>query len=133
MPEPKRPLPYPEVDLEEVRRFTNRRADQSSVRQVAREMGLRHTAVTKFLSGSEPYAKTRVPICEWYLRASKGRPAAPDRPESAVEGAEDHLAALLVDLRGEARTEARLRIVSAISLAYRRMGLPEPGWLYTER
>jgi transcriptional regulator with XRE-family HTH domain len=133
MPDLKRPLPYPEVDLEEVRAFANRRADHTSVRQLAREIGLRHTAVTKFLAGSEPYAKTRVPICEWYLRVTKSRTIAPEHQESAVEEPAGHLEALLADLRGETRTEARLRIVSTLAQAYRRMNLTEPTWLYTER
>ncbi len=131
MPDPKRPIPYPEIDLEEVRAFANRRADETSVRQVAREIGMRHTALVKFLAGSEPYAKTRIPICEWYLRVTKARPAGPVRQEeSAVLDPDGHLDALLADLRGEARTEARLRIVGALAQAYRRMGTDEPGWLY---
>jgi hypothetical protein len=117
MPDPKRPLPYPEIDLNEVRTYANRRADATSVRQVAREIGMRHTALTKFLAGSEPYAKTRVPICEWYIRVTQGRPAKPGRQESALEDAEGHLDALLVDLRGEVRTEARLRISTALAQA----------------
>lgn len=134
MADPKRPLPYPEVDIDEVREFANRRADATSVRQVARDIGMRHTALVKFLSGSEPYAKTRVPIVEWYLRVTKARPAAPDREaESAVLDPAGHLDALLADLRGEARTEARLRIVNALTQAYRRMGTTEPAWLYSNR
>jgi hypothetical protein len=41
-----------------------------------------------------------------------------------------HLGALLADLRGEARTEARMRIVNASAQAYRRMGVDEPEWLH---
>jgi hypothetical protein len=131
MPEPKRPVPYPEINLDEVREYANRRADATSVRQVAREIGMRHTALTKFLSGSEPYAKTRVPICEWYLRVTKARPAAAEhQEESAVLDPDGHLEALLVDLRGEARSEARLRIAHVLAQAYRRMGMAEPSWLY---
>jgi hypothetical protein len=130
MPDLKRPLSYPEVDIDEVRAYANRRADATSVRQVAREIGMRHTALTKFLAGPEPYAKTRVPICEWYVRVTKSRREAPERQESPVEDAEGHLNALLADLRGEARAEARLRIVGALAQAYRRMGLAEPSWMY---
>jgi hypothetical protein len=129
MPDPKRPMPYPEVDIAKVRELANRLADATSVRQVAREIGMRHTALTKFLAGSEPYAKTRVPICEWYVRVTRSRRAAPERQESPVEDAEGHLDALLADLRGEARAEARLRIVGALAQAYRQMGLAEPSWM----
>lgn len=134
MPDRKRPIPFPEIDLDEVRRFANRRADATSVRQVAREIGMRHTALGKFLSGSEPYAKTRAPICEWYTRVTTPPVATPGRPEeSEVADPDGHVEALLRDLRGEARTEARMRIVSALAHAYRRMGMVEPGWLYAER
>ena len=122
MPDPKRPLPYPEIDIAEVRELANRRADATSVRQVAREIGMRHTSLDKFLAGSEPYAKTRIPLCEWYLRVTNSRPATANHQDTVVVDAEGHLDALLVDLRGEARTEARMRIATALAQAYRRMG-----------
>lgn len=131
MPDPKRPLPYPEINLDEVRAYANRRADATSVRQLARDIGMRHTSLEKFLAGSQPYAKTRVPIVQWYLRVTKAGSATPDRQvESTVLDPDRHLDALLTDLRGEVRTEARLRIVGALAQAYRRMGMPEPEWLY---
>ena len=122
MPDPKRPLPYPEIDIAEVRELANRRADATSVRQVAREIGMRHTSLEKFLAGSEPYAKTLIPLCEWYLRVTNSRPATANHQDTVVVDAEGHLDALLVDLRGEARTEARMRIATALAQAYRRMG-----------
>lgn len=131
MPDPKRPVPYPEIDIAKVRDYANRRADAASVRQLAREIGMRHTALTKFLSGSEPYAKTRIPLCEWYLRMQKSLSTSARR--TAGEGStavSEHLEALLEDLRGEARTEARMKISTALSQAYSRMCKPVPGWLY---
>jgi hypothetical protein len=134
MPDRKRPVPYPEIDLDEVRAYANRRADATSVRQVAREIGVRHTALTKFLSGSEPYAKTRIPICEWYTRVTQAPVHLEKRREEGeVTDPHGHLEALLADLRGEARTEARMRIASALAQAYRRMGIQEPTWLYAGR
>ena len=135
MPDRKRPLPYPEVDIAEVREYANRRADATSVRQVAREIGMRHTALAKFLAGSAPYAKTRVPLCEWYLRAQKATSAPAPAAQDAALATDPlgHLEALLADLRGEARTEARVRIATALTQAYSRMGRPAPDWLYDTR
>jgi hypothetical protein len=134
MPDRKRPVPYPEIDLDQVRAYANSRADATSVRQVAREIGVRHTALTKFLSGSEPYAKTRIPICAWYTRVTQAPVRLATRPEEGqVTDPDGHLEALLADLRGEARTEARIRVASALAHAYRRMGMAEPSWLYAER
>lgn len=144
---PRRPLPYPRVDIDAVRDYANQLADQTSVRRVAKQIGLRHTTLEKFLGGAQPYAKTRGPICEWYLRETALPPAEPE-PAAPVAGGrdrevaeaspralapDDHLDALLADLRGEARTEARMRITTALAQAYKRLGKPAPDWLYSRR
>jgi lambda repressor-like predicted transcriptional regulator len=131
MPDPKRPLPYAEVDIDEVRKAANRRADATSVRQLSRETGINHTTLEKFLAGATPFAKTRIPLCEWYLGVQSAKPPVkvadtPQRPDPA-----SHLEALLADLGAEARTEARIRIATALSQAYARMGRNAPDWLYT--
>ena len=136
MAEGTREVPYPEVDIAVVRKYANRRANASSVRGIARRIGIRHTSFDKFLAGSEPYVRNRTLLCEWYLREHRVHPTS--EPTQAVElvsgpPVEDGLSLmdrLLSDFRGEARTEARLRITSALAQGYRRMGLGEPEWLY---
>jgi hypothetical protein len=136
MGEGTREVPYPEVDIAVVRKYANRRANASSVREIARRIGMRHTSFDKFLAGSEPYARNRSLLCEWYLREHLVHPTS--EPTHAVERVsgppvEDGpslLDRLLAELRGEARTEARLRITNALAQGYRRMGLGEPEWLY---
>lgn len=135
MGESARELPYPDIDIAAVREYANARANASSARDIARRIGILHTSLEKFLSGSEPYAKNRGLICEWYLREHRTHPV---RPRIAgggepVHGPEAHVEALLRDLRGDAQAEARLRITSALAQGYRRMGLPDPGWLYSRR
>ncbi|HEX6037775.1 hypothetical protein [Longimicrobium sp.] len=133
MAEARRELPFPDVDISAVRRYANARANASSVREVARAVGMRHTSLEKFLNGSEPYAKNRALLCEWYLREHRIHPvpeATHDDVPVPVEDPETHIDALLTELRGEARVEARLRITTALSQAYRRMGIREPDWLY---
>lgn len=136
MAEGTREIPYPEVDIALVRRYANRRANALSVREIARRIGMRHTTFDKFLAGSEPYARNRTLLCEWYLREHLVHPASePTQTVELVAGpsVEDGpslLERLLSELRGEARTEARLRIINALAQGYRRLGLNEPGWLY---
>jgi hypothetical protein len=131
MPDPKRPLPYPEIDINEVREYANRRADATSVRQLARETGIQHTTLDKFLAGANPFAKTRRPLCEWYLGEHSDRPAPQGTKSVAATDPHSHLDALLADLRGEARTEARMRIATVLAQAYARMRKDVPEWLYT--
>lgn len=136
MTERTREIPYAEVDIAVVRRYANRRANASSVRAIARQVGMRHTSFDKFLAGSEPYAKNRILLCEWYLREHLVHPASEPTQAVAlvscplVEDGPSLLERLLSELRGEARTEARLRITSALAQGYRRMDLAEPEWLY---
>jgi hypothetical protein len=137
MAEGTREIPYPEVDIAVVRKYANRRANASSVRGIARQIGIRHTSFDKFLAGSEPYARNRILLCEWYLREHLIHPASASTQAvelvsgpPVLEDGPSLMDRLLSDLRGEARTEARLRITNALAQGYRRMGLGEPDWLY---
>jgi hypothetical protein len=118
-----------------VRQYANARANASSARGIARRIGILHTSFEKFLSGSEPYAKNRGLICAWYLREHRTHPVRPGMAGGGepVHDPEAHVEALLRELRGDAQTEARLRITGALAQGYRRMGLPDPGWLYGRR
>lgn len=131
-----REIPYPDVDIAAVRRYVSARANESSGRRLAAEIGLRHSTFFKFLHGTEPYARNRILLCEWYLREYLVHPV--PQPLSVAmqpppENPEAHLDALLAELREDARLEARMRITTSIAQAYRRMGLPNPAWLYRTR
>lgn len=128
---PRREIPYADIDIEAVRKYANERANRSSVRELARRIGIGHTSLDKFLHGADPYVRNRTRLCEWYVRETEGREGqagsseadAPGEPEAALD-------ALLRELRGEPRSEARRRITHALAQGYRRMGLPEPEWLH---
>lgn len=130
MPESPREIPYADIDVAAVRKYANQRANALSVRGLARRIGIGHSSLDKFLHGAEPYVRNRTRLCEWYVRETAGREGqagpteadAPGEPEAAMN-------ALLRELRGEARSEARRGITHALAQGYRRMGLPEPEWL----
>lgn len=133
-------VPYPEIDLAQVRRYVQGRADSSSVRAIATEIGIGHTSLEKFLDGSSPFAKNRTLVVEWYLHEYEIRPVREPMPvpiDLQVQvvpahpgGMPGHLDALLSELHGEPRSEARVRITTTLTQAYRRMGMGPPRWLY---
>jgi hypothetical protein len=127
-----REIPYPGMDITTVRRYANARANVSSVRQLALQIGMKHTSVDKFLRGSSPYARNRILLCEWFLREHKRHPVSELMDVPLAEPAA-HLDALLCELRGDAEAETRLRITTALAQGYRRMGLSPPEWLYRAR
>lgn len=81
-----RELPYPDMDIRVVRRHANARANSTSVRAIAAQIGVGHTSLDKFLAGSEPYAKNRKLLCEWYLRDHRVHPV-PMESEVQFSGA----------------------------------------------
>ena len=98
-----REIPYPDIDIDAVRKYVNGRANRSSVREMARRIGIGNSSLDKFLNGSEPYARNRAKLCEWYLREHRVHPV-PQTMEVPLEAKADdpetHLDALLGELRG---------------------------------
>ena len=133
-------VPYPDIDVAQVRRYVQGRADSSSVRAVATAIGIGHTSLEKFLDGSSPFAKNRILIVEWFLREHEIHPIREPMPvpvDLQVQvvpahpgGMPGHLDALLSELHGESQSEARARITTTLTQAYRRMGMGPPRWLY---
>jgi hypothetical protein len=131
-----REVPYPEVEIGDVRSYAAGRANASSVRETARQIGIGHTSLEKFLNGARPFAKNRSKLCEWYLREHRVHPLA-DRAHAAreeagprVENGAALIEALVGELSGASQTEARMRITTALAQGYRRMGAAVPDWLY---
>jgi hypothetical protein len=116
-----------EPDVETVRQLAEKRVAESTRVQVAQDMGLPETNLRCFLAGSQPRPEAWMILREWYLEY---RPA-PDVVASA--DFERLVDALLADLVGPARHEARLRIASALAQGHRRMGREEPVWLRGRR
>ena len=54
------------VSLETLRAAARERVAGSSLRQVAREIGIQHDALARFLRGSQPYGRTVAKLQAWY-------------------------------------------------------------------
>ncbi len=80
--------------IERVRQTVLARVRATSLRAVAREVGMSPSGLEKFLSGGNPYSGTRRKLYNWWLRA-QGEPAVPSVSSDAVDCA---LRALLHDV-----------------------------------
>lgn len=63
-----REIPCAHLDWEKVRAYTNSRANASSLRTLAPEIGLGHSTLHNFLSGADPHPRVRALIGAWYVR-----------------------------------------------------------------
>jgi hypothetical protein len=67
-----------------IRAAAQTRADGSSLRTVAKEIGLSYTGLRAFLRGGKPQAETRRRLVAWYGRLKSGSASYPS-PELAVD------------------------------------------------
>lgn len=60
------------IPVARLREAAAARAASSSLRTLAREVGVSYSAARDFLRGSEPYSENLRKLTEWYLRTSSG-------------------------------------------------------------
>jgi hypothetical protein len=63
-------LPAEEALIPTLRAFARSRVERTSLRQVAREVGMSPSGLDKFLAGAMPYRKTRRKLEAWYTRGA---------------------------------------------------------------
>jgi hypothetical protein len=112
----------PSHDLQ-LRAAVTAAVEESSLRGVAREVGLSPTGLSKFLAGSRPYQRTRRKLERW----AAGRGA--QRGGLAGGDASHLLRVLLQDLPPGAVPAAQDRLVSALESVYSASRGGMPPWL----
>lgn len=116
--------PPPTPSLDRLREAVGERVQATSLRAVARQVGMSPSGLHKFLSGGVPYQKSRRKLFEWLHRESTGeagREAAP-----ALEGA---LESLVRDLPFERREAALAALVDTLRALYETHGGEAPAWI----
>jgi hypothetical protein len=114
------------VPLARLREAVAARAEATSLRRVAREIGVSPSGLHYFLRGGSPYSPTRHKLERWYVRE------APAPYEGLSAGAvRALLSAMVQDLPPSARRPAMDAILAATAAAYRARGVVPPGWLTT--
>lgn len=113
----------PAVPIERVRQAVIRAVSESSLRKLAREIGLSAPGLTHFIEGGEPFKPTVRKLVEWYVRdAANRRGIDQDTATAALS--------LLTDGMPNAEAEAtRARILAELRDGYKRSGTPPPAWL----
>lgn len=112
------------TSMQRLRENIARHVHASSLRAVARQVGMSPTALDKFLGGGTPYSSTRRKLYTWWLR--EGRRARADLSASGIGAA---LASLVAELPAEKRETALFELVDTLKELYDAQGPLCPAWL----
>ncbi|HET6230304.1 MAG TPA: hypothetical protein VFE05_09570 [Longimicrobiaceae bacterium] len=112
------------ISLERLRRNVAVQVQATSLRFMARRVGMSPSGLSKFLEGAMPYSAIRRKLFEWWEREG-GKPSA----EVSTELATDALTALVHDLPSDARRGAVQELLGVLREAHKQDGVPMPQWL----
>lgn len=100
------------------------RVENTSLRRVAREIGMSPTGLKKFLQGTAPYSPTLHRLRNWYIRSRADEEGHVDMADASAA-----LSVLLHDLAPGARSEVAHRILESLGDGYVTSGKAHPSWL----
>lgn len=110
--------------LERVREALATRVEATSLRHVAREVGMSPTGLQKVLGGADSYSRTRRKLERWYVRETARYGGAVDA--AAVTTA---LRVAVHGLPPARRHQALDRLITELENAYTAGGQAAPSWL----
>lgn len=117
-------MPDPRVPVEAIRREAELARDATSLRAVAREVGITPMGLRYFLlSQGKPYAPTLRKLNEWYARRMAART---DAGEHEVRAALAILAGLYPE---RDRGPLVMGVLGLLEERFRAIQMPLPGWL----
>lgn len=112
------------LSIRHLREAAEKRVENTSLRKVAREIGMSPTGLKKFLLGTAPYSPTIRRLRNWYVRfaAVQGSGVEPEDASAA-------LAVLTHDLGSGARRDAAVFVLDALGSGYEQSGKSKPEWI----
>lgn len=113
------------VAISHLREIAAARVGATSLRRVAREIGMSPTGLRKFLDGAEPYAPTVHRLRVWYLRFAM----TPSPAEIGPEDASAALAVLVHDLPETPGRQAADGMLESLGRSYEASGRGRPTWV----
>ena len=121
------PLPFSqprEGTIEHLRAAAAASVGKTSLRGVARAIGMSPTGLKKFLNGTAPYSPTLRRLRKWYVHH-----AALPSGEVAYDDACAAIAVLTHDLPGNPRRETAGCVLDCLQRGYDAAGAPYPAWM----
>lgn len=110
--------------IKHLRETAAARVENTSLRSVAREIGMSPTGLKKFLLGTAPYSPTLRRLRNWYVQY-----ASLQAGEVVSEDASAALAVLVHDLSPDPRRETAACLIDCVARGYEQSGKPRPSWL----
>ncbi|HEX2080499.1 MAG TPA: hypothetical protein VHG08_22540 [Longimicrobium sp.] len=99
-------------------------AENTSLRKVARDIGMSPSGLKKFLEGAAPYSPTRRRLHRWYVQHSGVQHGQVEFPEANAA-----LHVLVHDLTPDSRRRTASRMIECLRLGYRESGKAAPKWV----
>src|SRR4051812_24617101 len=125
MDEQTTPVPHSrEATVQHLREMAAARVDNTSLRGVAREIGMSPTGLKKFLMGTAPYSPTLRRLRKWYLQY-----AALPSGEVTYQDASAALVVLTHDLSPDPRRDASDCVLDCLARGYDATGRSRPRWV----
>jgi hypothetical protein len=112
------------ASIRHVREAAAARVENTSLRNVAREIGMSPMGLRNFLHGTEPYAPTLRRLRNWYVRYAATRSG-----NVQLEDATAALSLLVHDLAPAPRREAAATVLDAVGRGYEQSGVTKPAWV----
>ena len=109
--------------LEAIREAAKVAVEQTSLRAVARGVGMSPMGLRHFLDGRRPYSATLRKLNAWYVDHASSR------REHSADSARAALALLLDGVPEGRRAEAGAELLGTLERLHRESGLGPPGWL----
>ena len=113
-----------DATVKHLRESAAARVENTSLRGVAREIGMSPTGLKKFLLGTAPYSPTLRRLRKWYLQY-----AALPTGEVSYHDASAALTVLTHDLTSEPRREASDCVLDCLARGYDVSGRSRPRWV----
>src|ERR1700741_2084285 len=112
-----------DVSVPVIRQAAALAVEATSLRAVARAVGISPMGLRNFLRGREPYSATRRRLTAWFVINADRRP---EHPEAAIRAS---LALLVEGIAEGVRDDAARELLAAVGRIYAERGARPPGWL----
>jgi hypothetical protein len=110
--------------IKHLRETAAARVENTSLRSVAREIGMSPTGLKKFLLGTAPYSPTLRRLRNWYVQYASLQEGGVD-----LQVATAAVAVLVHDLAPDPRAETAACLIDCVARGYDLSGKQHPNWV----